>query len=366
MDWADGLTWLLQGLGASGAVWALYSKDTSKEDPQSHRKRLTPRGWLALAGLVLGVVAFAISQLRDHKKAEAAELNRQESVRRADTAERTLAQVKESQSQLTSEQAKQLDLLRDQTTGQAKQISFLSQLALAQQQLAGIEISWPITPAMRQRIERSLRAPQPPDLAKPTGADIYFEPCILFGEIVLVRRPNYSWKLDCKLARPQGLLGLTFEVPAGDQRASTIDRFLDGLLSPSLVLQTLTGDEIVNFSTAVRPNRLERRDDEYKIFHFDSRTRLSTLKNAVVQFRMNLSQTSGLPETIRIRSLDPLVRLNQSLTTTWATRVSEVVRTQVDVADVPQEVKRYSAFSQPHRLDVSFDKLLLPPPAEAR
>ena len=304
MEWHDAFAWVLRLLGASGAIWGLFSKDTSKKDPVTNRTSLTARGWLAFAGVSLGVLAFGASQWREAQQARLAEEKRLVSEQRAKDAELTLQQVKASQGDIQAEQNQQLRLMTAQTSAQAQQIQFLSQLALAQQQWAAIELSWPESNGMQDRIARALRA-LPKAAEPPKDRDVYIETCLLHGEIRLTRRSNYSWRLDCKVARPQGMLGISFEIPADDARVKLIDTYLDALLSPRFALTTAAGDELFSFSTAVRPVRIEYGVNGYTIFHDELKTRLSALQNAVGEFRMEIQDVKGLPERIRVRSRDP-------------------------------------------------------------
>jgi len=352
VDWQDILAWVLQAVGAAGAVWGLYSENTSKE--VKGRKSLTPKGLLALTGILLGIVGFAVNQRNEHQKSTKAE-------QRAKDAEQTLARVSSGQSELSGKQQTQLGILEEQTRTQTRQIEFLSNIALAQQQLSGVELSWPTSQMMQARIGEALRRIQIPAGSRDPTQDAYFRTCIEFGEFILTRRANYSWRLDCTIGRPQGILNTTFEIAPGDSRAPFVEAFLDALLSPQFVFMTTAGDEILSFSTAVRPDRIERRDARYTILHNELRTRLSTLRNASGEFRMQFPNTAGLPSAIRVRSLDPLLRLDTSWQMNWRLKEVGIVRTWVDVGDDPIEVKQFAAASSSHALGATFDRLLLVP-----
>ena len=351
-----------QLLGASGAVWGIFSKDTSKKDPVTNRTSLTARGWLAFAGVSLGVLAFGASRNGvNRSRRRLPEQKRLISEQRAKDAELTLQQVKASQGDIQAEQNQQLKLMTaGESSAQAQQIQFLSQLALAQQQWAAIELSWPESNEMQDRIARALRA-LPRAAEPPKDRDVYIETCLLHGEIRLTRRPNYSWRLDCKVARPQGMLGISFEIPADDARVKLIDTYLDALLSPRFALTTAAGDELFSFSTAVRPVRIEYGVNGYTIFHDELKTRLSALQNAVGEFRMEIQDVKGLPERIRVRSRDPLVTLDTTWPMNWRRKEIGKMFTQNEVGEEPIEVELYAAASARHALNASFDRMLRPP-----
>ena len=51
-DLATALAWGLQGVGAVGAIWGLFSSDTSAKNKRTGKRRLTERGWFAVGGVV--------------------------------------------------------------------------------------------------------------------------------------------------------------------------------------------------------------------------------------------------------------------------------------------------------------------------
>jgi hypothetical protein len=365
MDWHDAFAWVLQLLGATGAIWGLFSKDTSRMDPATHRTRLTARGWLALVGVTLGVMAFGASQWREVQQSRIAEAKRLISEKRAADAERTLQQVNSSQGVIQAEQNQQLELMSAQTSAQAQQIAFLSQLALAQQQWAAVELWWPASHEMQDRIARALRA-LPQEGGTPKDDDVYLPTCLSHGEIALTRRPNYSWRLDCKVARPQGMRSVSFEIAADDPRVRLIDTYLDALLSSRFALVTAAGDELFSFSTGVRPVRVAYGVNGYTLYHDELRTRLSALQNAVGEFQMQFPKAEGLPARIRVRSRDPLVTLDTTWQMSWQLKETGKVMTQVMAGEDPVEETQYAATSARHALNASFDRMLRPPALSER
>lgn len=366
MGWQGTLAWVLQVLGAVGAVWGLYSKDTSAVNPATQRRALTGRGWLALIGVMLGVAAFGVNQALERRKARAAETQRIAADQRAAKAEQTLQQVETLQGSLRDEQVKQLEVLRDQAASQARQIEYLNYLALAQQQLRALELRWRAMRDSEQRVAKSFKANRERERrdGKPdwrtAGQNVYLETCLMHGEIVLARRANYSWRLDCKVARPQGMLPVTFEIPADSDQARTVDAFIDAILSPEFSMVTKSGNRLFEFSAANRPKRISRDTTGYVIYHDEFSARLNVLNDGPAHFEMQFSSGAGLPAAIRVKSLDPLVKLDEWWTTGWRAVTVGKVFTMNEPGEEPIAVDRVVMKSAPHPLNVSFGRLLFP------
>ena len=349
MRWYDILAWVLQAAGAGSAIWGLYSAETSRVVGTGSDRRLTGRGRAALAAVLAGLSAFGLNQWKDLQRGAHAESQRQAADARADSAASTLLRVR-------AEQEKQ-------SASQLRQIAFLRHLSLVQQDLLGLELSWQ-TSALTQRrdqaaVHAATRELSASERRPPSGMDVYFESCLLSSDFVLTRRPDYSWRVDCKVARPQGVLDLTFELTLGDWKTSIIDRLLDALLTPHFALRTSEGDEVVVFSAAARPTVIERRLGRYVFRVSPTSARFSALGATDLILRMDETDRSLLPRRVRFKSLDPLAAFDQELQLVWEIRAAEVFRTFVDVGDTePTEVTRRAAFSKPIRLRVNFDRLL--------
>jgi hypothetical protein len=352
MRWYDIVGWILQAAGAGSAVWGLYASETSRVSGPSGGRRLTARGRAALLAVLAGVCGFGLNQWKDLNRGADAERDRRAAIDRADAAAATLARVRDEQEK--------------QTASQVRQISFLRHLSLVQQQLSGLEFSWAQSSAIRQRTVDVVRQEMEGGFPnrerwKPTGSDVYFEPCVLYSQFVLTRRPNDSWRLDCSVSRPQGMLAMTYELVPGDRKTIILDRFLDALLSPQFVLRTTAGDDIVALSTAARPSLVERRTSTYVVRVMPANTRFSAFDAGDLVFRMDVTDRSLLPERIRVRSLDPLAVFDQEFQLGWEIKTAEVVRRFVDPGDTePIEIERKAAFSRPVRLQANFERLLNP------
>lgn len=349
MHWYDIVAWILQIAGAGGAIWGLYSSETSEVSGPAGRKRLTGKGRAALVGVLVGVCGFGLNQWQDAQREADAERQRRVADDRANSDAAMLASVREDQQR--------------QNASQLRQIAFLRHLSLVQQQLSGLEFSWATSRAINQRTSDAVRSAIQGGLGserwQPAGADVYYEPCLLHSEFILTRRPNYSWRLDCKVPRPQGLLPVTFELALGDRKTVILDRFLDALLSPQFLLRTSAGEEVASLSTGRRPSRIERRSERFIFGLTPATTRFSALDSANLVFQMDLTDRALLPERIRVRSLDSLASFDQELDLKWDIRTVEVIRTIVDVGDTqPTEAVRRAAVSKPVRIRVNFDRLL--------
>ena len=356
MRWYDILAWILQGSAAASAIWGLYSSDTSRVATSGNRRRLTSRGRAALFAVVGGLLGFGLNQWKDLQRGASAERDRRAASARADSSAAALIRLR-------AEQEKQ-------SANQLQQITFLRHLSLVQQELAGLEFSWSST-AQTQRRDRdavhSALMQLPRSEVRVDGLNVYYESCLLSYDLVLTRRADNTWKVDCKVARPQGILDLTFELSPGDWKSNLVERLLDAVLSRRFELRTTGGDEVVAFSTSVRPTVLERRLQRYVIRVMPTHARFSALSGTDLVLRLDATDRSLLPRSVRFRSLDALAAFDRELPVTWDIRVAEVFRTYVDIGDTePTEVKRYAAFSKPLRLNVDFRRLLAPDSSATR
>ena len=315
MQWHDIVAWVLQAVGMTSAAWGLYSSDTTQLDPATGRKRLTVRGRIALLAIFAGAIGLAVNQWRDHQRSIEGVTSQRAAEDRATRAERTLMEVRLDQQTQNADFKQQRDLL-------SQQLNFLQHLSLVQQQIEGVEISFASSPASQHFVTASVRQAvggrETNESWKPVGNDVYFENCLLHGEeLEAVRRPNYTWRISCRLGRPQGFLSTTFELLLNDKRAGIFDAFVDALLSPYFAIQASSGDTIAVLSTGLRPSRLSRRSGQYSFVFGQTGTRFSSLKDSEVTFRMDFTDLRLAPSEVRVRSLDTLAAFDQKMSLRW-------------------------------------------------
>ena len=359
MQWHDTLAWALQLVGMSSAAWGLYSNETTHEDSKG-RRHLTIRGWLALLAVVSGGVGLAVNQYRDHQASEAAQEAQARAEHTAEAATRALTELRAHQDEQSAD-------LKAQLQGQVQQNAFFRHLSLVQQELAGLELSWDAPPALSGRVATAIRRAIEGEPFEgrwmPQGNDVYLEPCIRASEFTATRRPNYTWRVDCRVLRPQGLLGIAFELPIGERRTVVFDRFLDAVLSPSFEVRTGGGDSVAVLNTSARPRRVTRQGVRYTFGLDQTGTRFSTLQDAALSLRMDYTDPALAPSPVRIRSLDPLAPFDQQVALRWDLSVVETLQVPKD-ADDPESgmisVPRRALLSRPIPLRVDFTPLLSP------
>ena len=378
ITWDGVAVWVLQAIGAVGAIWGLFASETSRKVEGTGRRTLTGRGRFALFGVMLGLSGFALNQYKDKQRSDAekiriaADLGRAEEIRG-----NTKLQIRllELEARLESERAgaakSQLDLVtlsQDRIAdsqnslifSQRSQIRFLTGLAMVQQELSGMELSWPQEGALGNKISRHLRSVMAERKIDPAGDDVYFEICLSYGDLIMTRRPNYAWQVACSVSRPQGMRSVRFEVPAGDWRASLIDAFLDDLLSPNLLIQNSRGDVLLEANVGSRPIRVERLSGNFRIELEVPRTRFSTLEDRDFSIRMDTQDLGSLPKLIRIKSRDPLARFDTQWRPEWQMKTIGSVTVQREADMDPEQVDVTAAVAPVRGFRVSFDGLLRP------
>jgi hypothetical protein len=383
--WETIFAWALQALGAVGAIWGLFSSETSTKDEESGKRRLTERGRFAALSVVLGVCGFGLNQINAANRAATDRLRIQHESDRAEEIQRAAEQARlllvsqkvqlETEAKLQRTRAELIQNQLNTVTGsqqqislaqnslfqsQRGQISYLSNLAMVQQNLSSVELGWQGTDEMRDNISRSVDQVARQFKFSGDGDDVYLTTCLSYGDLRLARRPNYTWQIDCIVARPQGRRPVKFEIPLGDARAILVDAFLDSLLSPNLLVLNSRGDTLLTENVSARPESVTRSDGYYTVRMDLPRTRFSSLMDRSLSIRMDVPATRGLPVEIRFRSLDPLARFDTRWRPNWQIKTVEV-RTvfdpdQDDVLEVPIQ----AAVAKINGFSVSFDQLMKP------
>lgn len=378
VTWDTVAVWGLQAIGAVGAIWGLFASETSKKVESTGQRRLTGRGWFALAGITLGLCGFALNQYKDKQRSDREKVRIEAEERRAEDikrngevqlehrrrdAEFARAQAKVAQNQLENVKLSQAGIALSQGSlidSQRSQINFLTGLAMVQQQLSGIELSWPQGRTHSEKITKRIHSAMSEWQIEQSGNNAYFERCISSGDLIMTRRPNYAWKVTCRIFRPMGTLSLSFEVPAGDRRANVLDVFLDDLLSPNLLIHNSRGDILLESNIGSRPIRVERLSGNYRIELEVARTRFSTLADPDISIRMETQDLRALPKLIRIRSRDPLARFDTQFRPEWKIQTIGSLTMQLEAGEDPEQVDIKAAVAPVRGFRVSFDELLRP------
>ena len=377
--WDAVAVWVLQAIGAVGAIWGLFASETSRKDDATGRRMLTGRGWFALTGVMLGLFGFALNQYKDNQRAA---LQKAKDLADVANAEKTKsdfevlklqAKLQADRAQASKEQLSLVKLSQDQIAqsqgslinSQRSQISFLTGLAMVQQQLSGIELSWREASGLRNKISQNVDGVIK-GWKDHSENDEYFGRCLSFGDVVMTRRPNYGWQVACRVQRPMGSKFLPFEISSGDKRATLIDEFLDDVLTRNLVIQNSRGDTLLDANVGLRPLRVERRDGIYRMEFEVPRTRFSTLADPNISIRMDTQNLDTLPRWMRLKSRDPLARFDTQWEPEWQIRTIATVVVQQAADMDPEEVPVKAAVAPVRGFHISFDELLRPSTAGAR
>lgn len=385
LDWETVLAWALQGLGAAGAIWGLFSSETSKKDKRTGKRRLTERGWLAALSVVLGVCGFALNQsaaaerAKDDRLRISNESERAEQIKTAALASQQLLESQKAQlemqaklerirADLTSQQllavtAAQGDLGQSQANlfaSQRSQISYLSNLAVAQQTISRLELSWPSDEAVQRSVSQTIERLNRSVQLDRSGDDVYLGLCLEHGDVRITRRPNAAWRLNCVVMRPQGARPVNVEIAAGDRRMQFLDTFFDVVLSPDLTIENSKGDIIAVSNAVNRPESLNRLQGTYTVTLAPPRTRFSSFIDRALRIRMDVRQIGSLPRLMRIRSMDPMARFDTRWQPAWRMQAVDQVWVQMDPGADPEPRDVMNAVAPISGFAVSFDKMLRP------
>jgi len=258
-------------------------------------------------------------------------------------------------------------LLIDNQKGQNER---LRDLLLSAYQLSAIEVSLsPIDYAFRQfdsmlgrlrdeYAKAGVKVPEPPP---------YFHPCILHGRIEARKGERDQWLIDCLLGRPQGFTNPRFYCAPESFQWRAFEGVLDVLLGQKFLVTLSDGAELVLLSDTSRPHVVAREGRELRIVLHGPRVKLSQLVGARVQFRMERErpELKDLPSRIRLHSLDPLVRFDQSFDTSWRLEKIGTTKAALEPGDEPFEVDIKVPVSGPFPLRVELDRRFESLPASA-
>lgn len=388
-DLATALAWGLQGVGAVGAIWGLFSSDTSAKNKRTGKRRLTERGWFAVGGVVLGLCGFALNQSTEQDRRQAA---KSQSALASLRSEQTLDGIKKSRdllinqkTQAESEAEKQrarADQIQNQLlvvnelqgrlnrsqggllASQQSQIGYLSNLAMVQQTISTIELSWLSSERMNQNLEQRVSSDINKYKINLTGNNVFLDKCLLFGDLTISRRPNNAWDLYCVIPTGLGFKGYRLELSPGDPRALWVEGLLDVVLSPTLIIENSKGDLVATSNVATRPESISRTRGYYKFTLDLPHTRFSSLKDHALRIRMpeatRESDLQGLPKSMRLRSLDPLARFDIQWRPVWELKtISKDFAPREPGGDL-EEFDVKAAVANVEGFKVSFDRLLSP------
>lgn len=361
------LKWISQLLIVASGLSALFH-ELATVDAQSGRKRLTRSGRLHMLAILAGLALFGVTEVRDLGKA--ADKRRQAERRNLEQKKQieTLEAVRDRQQEIGESQKRQIEDGRALAAAQGlvidnqgRQNNRLRDLLLSAYQLSAIEVSLsPIDYAFR-RYDSTFRALW--DEYKKAGLKVaepsdYFQPCILHGRIEARKGERDQWLIRCLLGRPQGFTTPFFYCAPESYPWRAFEGVLDVLLSKQFLITLSDGTPLVRLSDTSRPHVVTREGRELKVTIHGPRVKLSQLVGARLQFQMESEgrELKELPSRIRLRSLDPLVRFDQSFETSWRL---EKIGTKLDAlqpGDDPFEVDIKIPMAGPFPLRVEVDR----------
>jgi hypothetical protein len=327
------LKWLSQVLIVTSGIYGMFS-DLFKRDERTNTRRLTRAGWVNLATLFTGFLLFGVT---DYK-------------------ERLEQKVQEAQSKAQADgQQTIIKNQEGQIKSQGEELRYLHHLILVQESVDGWEISW-VPPSKLISAARNKSA------AMIFRDDAYLRTCLNISEINARKSSNEHWVITCTLSRPQGVLeNLSFDLSPTQPEWGVFESILDTLLSSRFSISQSGGEDFVVLTRLERPDHISYSSRKVVVTVHGSHVKLSRLEQAVqVILRLDAEALSETPESVRIRSLDPNLKLDETLRTKWNKRQ---VGTRPNYAgalsgDPVTQEPVFAFFSGPHEITGSFNKML--------
>jgi hypothetical protein len=246
----------------------------------------------------------------------------------------------------------QTDIVRGQEIAiatQEQQLDELRRLYLAQYRLGGLEVSWALSPVTLQRIRQIFESIRTPDK---TGLEQLFN---AGGRIVVgvKRGKDNQTKLSVSRWNRYGYVEKQYLPDSVEW--SAFKKVLQLMLSPRFTI-TLAPD--IHVAIISQPEVIIQSGGRERIvFTIQSPDlRLSQLKDAQWAFRADYSDLTHAPKKIRLRSLDAAVFLDSELEMSWEERETG----EFEIVDEGRGDPLTAFFSGPHKLFVTFSRLLFP------
>ena len=332
---------LSQVLIVASGIYGMFS-DLYKQDEHTKHRSLTRAGWVNLATILAGFVLFGVTEYKDKQ----------------DQLEQQVQSKKQTDAlnSLNSDQKKQLENQNTEIIKQDHELGYLHHLILVQESVEGWEMSW--EPPSRIISEARKQA------AQLTGKDdAYLRTCLQVSDIEARKSSNEHWVITCAaLARGGRVLqNVTFDLSPTQAEWAVFESTLDALLTARFSISQLEGEDFVLLTRLSRPDEISYTANRVVVILRNSRVKLSRLEQPVqAVFRLDTETLSDAPNTIRVRSLDPNLKMDQSIRMKWSKRqVGTKPYMGIDPADegVTQEPV-FALFSGPHEIKGSFNKLL--------
>ncbi len=333
---ASPIKWFGQALIVISGVSTLFWPPQVKE---AGRWRVSRSVWIQVAAIIVGFLVFGVTDCQEQRRdaAQAADRDKQIAVQQEQvTGQKTLI---ESQNTLIE--------------NQQNEIQYLHRLILMQEELDSFQISWRPSPRLQNSIEGELRnLPQ-------QGDDMYFPLCLTVGPVHVLGSMTGDRTFDCVLRRPQGARNVRFEYTLDAPQARAFEKVLDHLLSKSFSIRQFEGSDLVVLTASNRQTlELSISRSEIVITLHTPHVKLSRLDGAQIEFRMELTDPTAAPESLRLHSSDPNVQWNQTFQLNWQVRKYDTYWYWDGLDMATRDL--YAAFSGPHELQLDFSPLLFP------
>jgi hypothetical protein len=324
------LKWLSQVLIVTSGIYGMFS-DLYKQQGPGRKRQLTRAGWINLMTLLTGFTLYAVTDFQDRQG------QKRDDEYKAHT-------IKTQQQLIDS---------------QTEELSYLRHLILEQEIISGWELSWDAPASVIKSVQsqaQSLRG----------GNDDYLRGCLSFAGIN-ARSGSYGhWTISCVLGLPQGIRNFSFDLAPSDKAWPVFDSVLDTLLSARFAVSQSGGQDLVVLSRLERPDEVSYTGAKVVVTVRNSRVRLSQFEQPVKAIlRIETDVIADAPRSVRIRSVDPNLQLDQTFRTNWEKRrvgtKSHTGLPPMDEEEAAQFSKGepvYALFSGPHELKGSFNKLL--------
>ena len=368
------LKWLSQFIVFLSATSAMF-QDLYTVNPATARRRLTRSGWVHLAGLLTGFIVFGVTEIRDHQKAaqDRVDAARREAQQTAQVQSLKSVLVKqegiESGLRTQIEQGKAIQKAQDTVIHvQDSQNARLKDLMLASYQLSGIEVTLDAPSLQHSRFATLFQAVKD-DLkssgqTQPAQFDLYwqyFETCLEHGEYQAVKGERDQWEIGCRLLRPQGIASPTLYCPPDTYQWRVFEGLLEVLFGRVFRIQIAGGPDLVVVNSGTRPASVERKGEQLKLTVVGTRVKIAQLAAGKVALSIDKpsSPRAELFRSIRIRSLDPLVQFDTTITPAWQPTKIGTQKVWLNADDEPQDVDVIVQAAGPISLPIRFDPRLM-------
>jgi hypothetical protein len=340
-------SWVLSALAFAIAVISGMFDWVKKTDGETVRSKVTHLPLLTLPGGILlffALLTLVISGWTSYKSAQSAADDVKYAHDRFDDAHTQFALLKA-----------RADAEREI---QNKEISYLGHVVLVEEQLEGLEISWPAPQDLSKKLESILRDSNIPGKTSTTN-DAYFHVCLKFPPEVRAVRSNATWEVTCVLSRPFGMRPLGFELAAGDPKWVEFEQVIDALLSSRFSISVAGGHDIVVLTKYSRPSAVSYDGQNITVTVRNPGTRLNVFEGTAPKLMLRIDADEG-PRRVRLRSLDANLHLDQTIIPSWKRTQVGTVPVYTDPGEEPTKAAVFALVSGPHNLRAEFSKLLFP------